>query len=111
MNTATERRRTGRQAAVGNVVEMEWWAGLDVRRSLGSILDVGQGGMRVESDECPPEGETVWFRVVVDDFQTWVAADVAWSGDGEVGVTFQGPCPDEVYLALTLGIGFGGLLG
>ncbi len=109
MSLATDRRQTYRQKAVQNVAALEWWSGTEPRQARGRVLDVSRSGLRFQGGQCPPTGQPAWLRVGEGQPSPWVSAFVVWKNDHQAGLAFRDPCPEDVYLALTLGIDLGGL--
>lgn len=105
MNRIKERRRSRRIETVPNVAELEWWVGTEARQSSGRVLDVSRGGVQFEAAECgPPAGHSAWLHVGNEGPNPWVSAVVVWNDGPRAGLAFRDSCPEDVYLALTLGI-------
>jgi hypothetical protein len=60
----------------------------------GTILDIGEGGLRVRLQQPPPDGERLWVELVVPEPPPHVSARIAWQraveGRVEVGLHFIG---------------------
>lgn len=106
MTSRTEdRRATRRETVVANRVCIEWWSGDQMRRTVGRMLNISEGGALVIADPRPPLGQSVWFRVETPARTDEIGARVVRVGESdEIGLSFPRPCPYDLYLVATLGI-------
>lgn len=109
--TAEDRRATPRETAVVNRVCLEWWAGDQMRRANGRLLNISERGALLVLDSRPPVGQPVWFHVETPARTDDIAARVVRvDGSGEIGLSFSSPCPYDLYLTATLGVNPCGML-
>jgi len=100
----TDRRGHPRRAVVTNRAALDW--GTMTRDGGGDarLLDISRGGASLETRDSPPPGQLVWIRLEAPALTPWITATVARRDASQVGVRFQGECPDDLMLAATLGI-------
>src|SRR5262249_14952558 len=100
-----ERRMSARSAVRSNRALLEWWEGVDCRSASARLIDISSEGARLQAEEPLPLEQTVWCQLVEPAPTDWVKMHVTWRGDAhEAGVVFQESCPDDFYLAATLGV-------
>jgi hypothetical protein len=60
------------------------------------LVDLSQTGARVRGDDLPCEGEEL--IIAVEGFRSF--ASVSWNHDGECGLAFEAPLPNDDFAAL-----------
>jgi hypothetical protein len=101
---ATDRRGHPRRIVVPNRAALDW--GTMTRDGGGDarFLDISRGGASLETRDAPQPGQMVWIRLESPAATPWITATVARRDASQVGIQFQGECPDDLMLAATLGI-------
>ena len=105
MNSVTDRRAYSRQPTVPNMADLTWGTMTTDGGREARILNISRGGASLESRHVPPDAGTLWMRLATPIATPWVAATVVRrDGPCGYGLRFRGDCPDDLMLAVTLGI-------
>jgi hypothetical protein len=84
---------------------LEWREANQCRSRSTPLLNISRGGVLACCD-ASAHGR-VALRLDSPAVTGWVAARVVRrDGEGRIAMEFDEPCPDELYLGATLGIGF-----
>jgi pSer/pThr/pTyr-binding forkhead associated (FHA) protein len=75
------------------------------RVSSARLLDISQTGVLVLSEEVPPAGERIWFRLETPQITDWVEVVPKGSAPGTAGahrvrLAFREACPYDVFRAV-----------
>jgi hypothetical protein len=107
----TCRRRSAREPAVDGRARLEW-DGTAGRGCDARIVDISRSGALLHCEGGAPSRGPVRLRPGWPASPGWLRATVVRTGGPHrLGLEFADPCPDDVLLAVTLGIGFDHLLG
>lgn len=111
MCQAIERRRSPRHPARKNLVRVEWHNGQGFRRTSGHLIDIGSGGVALQTDVRLSATASVWLQLVDFPSLGWASANLVWSDTaGRSGLAFHTECSFEMHHSVTLGIAFDHLL-
>jgi hypothetical protein len=105
------RRRSPREAPVGVRVRLEWDTPPE-SVSEADVVDISRGGALVDVDGVVPDRGRLRLRLLGTATGRWHDAVVVRT-EGVVSrrvPVFVDPCPDDFFLAATLGISFDHLL-
>lgn len=106
-----ERRKSVRSPVLPNRARLEWWEQGERHSSSARLIDISLEGAMLCTDEPLHLDQTVWCHLEEPARADWIKMHVTWRGEHrEVGVSFLDSCPDDLFLAATLGINPASLL-
>jgi hypothetical protein len=106
MSSLPDRRQTPRHRAIENRGRLEWPGGA----SEVQVLNISGGGALLMANLQPPADQALSLRLESPVETDWVPARVVrYDGAHALELAFNGRRPEDLILAVTLGIDFTGL--
>ncbi len=107
-----ERRASPRCNAVQNQSRIEFPAPQAWRSIEARLVNISRGGALVDVENPPPIGTSVFLRIEHPVKTDWVsAAIVRLVQDRKIALNSPQSCPDDLFLAGTIGIDVMSLIG
>jgi hypothetical protein len=112
MDTSPERRSAPRVPAGPYQARLGRYHGGRAAEISARIVDISRDGALLEAPGWPEGPRSGWVRMIGPASTDRVPVRVVRRDEsGRLGIAFDGPCPAELLLSATLGIGFDHLLG